>query len=118
SLERLHEERRLGYVALTRASQNAIITFSKKRRFRNSWVHSSGPSRFLLDMPTEFVEVLPDAIGRALSDYPGLAGSHTLAFYGLVQAGKLRRSRPVLPSDSEMRALQSSPRHREDAGDT
>lgn len=38
--------------------------------------------RFLLDMPTEFVEVLPDAIGRALNDYPGLAGSHTLAFDG------------------------------------
>lgn len=33
-------------------------------------------------MPTEFVEVLPDAIGRALNDYPGLAGSHTLAFDG------------------------------------
>lgn len=37
---------------------------------------------------------------------------------GLVQAGKLRRSRPVLPPDSEMRALQSSPRHRENGGDT
>ena len=35
---------------------------------------------------------------------------------GLVQAGKLRRSRPVLPPDSEMRALQSSPR--ENGGDT
>ena len=37
---------------------------------------------------------------------------------GLVQAGKLRRSRPVLPPDSEMRALQSSSRHRENGGDT
>lgn len=37
---------------------------------------------------------------------------------GLVQAGKLRRSRPVLPPDSEMRALQSPPRRRENGGDT
>jgi len=43
----LHEERRLGYVALTRASENAIITFSKKRRIKNAWVDSSGPSRYL-----------------------------------------------------------------------
>lgn len=33
-------------------------------------------------MPTEYVEVLPDAIGRTLNDYPGLAGSHRLAFDG------------------------------------
>eukprot|EP00752_Nemacystus_decipiens_P009008 g8041.t1 len=96
SLERVQEERRLGYVALTRASKNAIITFSKKRRFRNAWINSAGPSRFLLEMPTEYVEVQPDAIGRILNDYPGMAGSHRLAFDGLVQAGKLRRSRPVL----------------------
>ncbi|CAM9265174.1 unnamed protein product, partial [Scytosiphon promiscuus] len=108
SLERLDEERRLGYVALTRARENAIITFSKKRRFRNNWVNSAGPSRFLLEMPTEYVEVLPDAIGRALNDYPGLAGSHRLAFDGMIQAGKLRRSRPVLPSASEARGLDES----------
>lgn len=33
-------------------------------------------------MPPEYVEVLPDANGRALNDYPGLAGSHRLAFDG------------------------------------
>lgn len=33
-------------------------------------------------MPTEYVDVLPDANGRALNDYPGLAGSHRLAFDG------------------------------------
>lgn len=38
--------------------------------------------RFLLDMPTEYVEVMPDAIGRILNDYPGMAGSHRLAFDG------------------------------------
>lgn len=38
--------------------------------------------RFLLEMPTEYVEVQPDAIGRILNDYPGLAGSHRLAFDG------------------------------------
>lgn len=41
-----------------------------------------GWRRFLLEMPTEYVEVQPDAIGRILNDYPGLAGSHRLAFDG------------------------------------
>lgn len=38
--------------------------------------------RFLLEMPEEFVTVLPDAIGRTLNDYPGLSGSHSMAFDG------------------------------------
>ncbi|CBJ30041.1 DNA helicase II [Ectocarpus siliculosus] len=102
SLERVQEERRLGYVALTRASENVIITFSKKRRFNDAWIDSAGPSRFLLEMPTEYVEVSPDAIGRTLNDYPGFAGTHRLAFHGMIEAGKLRRSRPVLMSASEI----------------
>ncbi|CAM9374781.1 unnamed protein product [Ectocarpus sp. 4 AP-2014] len=103
SLERVQEERRLGYVALTRASENVMITFSKKRRFNDVWIDSAGPSRFLLEMPTEYVEVSPDAIGRTLNDYPGFAGTHRLAFHeGMIEAGKLRRSRPVLMSASEI----------------
>ena len=34
-------------MALTRASKNAIITFSKKRRFNNAWINSAGPSRYV-----------------------------------------------------------------------
>lgn len=43
---------------------------------------SDGKRRFLLEMPTEYVEVSPDAIGRTLNDYPGFAGTHRLAFHG------------------------------------
>ncbi|CAN0421444.1 unnamed protein product, partial [Discosporangium mesarthrocarpum] len=43
---RLEDERRLGYVALTRARTNAIITFAKRRSVRGSWVLSQGPSRW------------------------------------------------------------------------
>lgn len=57
-------------------------------------------------MPTEYVEVLPDAIGRVLNDYPGLAGSHRLAFDGerLGQLwGAQRSSRhPGVKNDSSM----------------
>lgn len=35
-------------MALTRASKDAIVTFSKKRRFQNAWINSAGPSRYTL----------------------------------------------------------------------
>lgn len=47
-----------------------------------SYLKKNKRRRFLLEMPTEYVEVLPDANGRALNNYPGLAGSHRLAFDG------------------------------------
>ncbi len=52
----LEEERRLLYVAITRAEKTCTILFSKNR-FRNGQVEESRPSRFLNDIGSSFMDV-------------------------------------------------------------
>lgn len=51
----IEEERRLFYVAITRAEDNCIITYAKSR-FRNGQSELSNPSRFLKDIDKEFLK--------------------------------------------------------------
>lgn len=50
----LEEERRLFYVAITRAEQFCMLTYAKSR-FRNGQTNSCNPSRFLKDIDREFL---------------------------------------------------------------
>jgi DNA helicase-2/ATP-dependent DNA helicase PcrA len=65
----LEEERRLAYVALTRARRRASVSFAASRRIFNSW-QSAIPSRFIDELPEDHVSVATD---------PGLYGSRTAA---------------------------------------
>lgn len=58
----LEEERRLFYVAITRAKEYCMITYAKSR-FRNGQVNASNPSRFLRDIDTEFLNVNSSVFG-------------------------------------------------------
>lgn len=49
----LEEERRLFYVALTRAERQVVLTFAKSR-FRNGKMEFSRPSRFIREIPQQF----------------------------------------------------------------
>ncbi len=51
----LEEERRLAYVAITRARQRASIYHAANRRIYGQWM-SSIPSRFIAEIPPEHVE--------------------------------------------------------------
>jgi Superfamily I DNA and RNA helicases len=51
----IEEERRLFYVAITRAELRCVITYSKSR-FRNGTTNFSNPSRFLQDIDTQYIE--------------------------------------------------------------
>ena len=51
----LEEERRLAYVGITRAKQNALISFSMNRFYQGDWIDSM-PSRFINEMPEKNVE--------------------------------------------------------------
>jgi DNA helicase-2/ATP-dependent DNA helicase PcrA len=63
----IEEERRLFYVAITRAEDNCILTYAKSR-FRNGSSTLCSPSRFLHDLDTKFLEIkggdVPAASGR------------------------------------------------------
>ncbi|SMO63085.1 ATP-dependent helicase [Paracoccus laeviglucosivorans] len=56
-LKGLEEERRLGYVGITRGEELVTITFAGNRRMYGQW-QSSLPSRFIDELPEEHVEVL------------------------------------------------------------
>ena len=51
----LEEERRLAYVAITRARQRASIYHAANRRIYGQWM-SSIPSRFIAEIPPEHVD--------------------------------------------------------------
>jgi DNA helicase-2/ATP-dependent DNA helicase PcrA len=51
----LEEERRLAYVAITRARARAIILHAANRRIYGQWT-SSIPSRFVTELPAEHIE--------------------------------------------------------------
>lgn len=52
----LEEERRLFYVALTRAKEFCMVTYARSR-FRNGAVNPCNPSRFLRDIDTQYLNV-------------------------------------------------------------
>ncbi len=52
----LEEERRLFYVAITRAEENCFISYAKTR-FRNGQSNFCNPSRFLKDIDTSFLDL-------------------------------------------------------------
>jgi DNA helicase-2/ATP-dependent DNA helicase PcrA len=60
SRQELEEERRLFYVALTRAMQKVVITWAEMR-FRYGNMHFSEPSRFIDEIDTKYVQYLPGA---------------------------------------------------------
>lgn len=52
------EERRLFYVGITRAKKHLVMSRCQQRK-RNGAVRPVTPSRFLLEIPTEFVKIFP-----------------------------------------------------------
>jgi DNA helicase-2/ATP-dependent DNA helicase PcrA len=54
-LKSLEEERRLAYVGITRARKRAIISHAANRRIYANW-QSSIPSRFIEELPQQFVD--------------------------------------------------------------
>ncbi len=57
SPEGIEEERRLAYVAVTRAKKNLYLTFSRSRGFGDRYFEKRNPSRFLKEIPMEKFQV-------------------------------------------------------------
>lgn len=66
SAENMEEERRLFYVAITRAEQNCIITYAKSR-FRNGNMSFTTPSRFLKDIDSSLLDLPQESFFQAPS---------------------------------------------------
>ncbi|NLO70108.1 MAG: UvrD-helicase domain-containing protein [Porphyromonadaceae bacterium] len=61
SPDEIEEERRLFYVAITRAEENCFISYSKSR-FRNGQTNFSNPSRFLKDIDNQYLEYIQNEV--------------------------------------------------------
>jgi DNA helicase II / ATP-dependent DNA helicase PcrA len=64
--EELYEERRLAYVAITRAQQKLYITNAKRRRIYGQY-RQCRPSRFLLDIDPARVEIDPQSSATSIN---------------------------------------------------
>jgi DNA helicase-2/ATP-dependent DNA helicase PcrA len=62
NLRALEEERRLFYVAITRAEENCVVTYAKSR-FRNGKTMIGIPSRFLRDFDPVYIDTTPNTSG-------------------------------------------------------
>lgn len=56
----LEEERRLFYVAITRAEERCFISYAKSR-FKNGKTNFSNPSRFLKDIDSRYLDITNDS---------------------------------------------------------
>ena len=77
----LEEERRLAYVAITRARQRVIISLAGQRFVYGAWVHGL-PSRFLEELPRDAIDLENtmqgrDTNGRNIASGGGLRGSNS-----------------------------------------
>ena len=79
----IEEERRLLYVAITRAMEQCYLSFARQR-FRNGSVTFASPSRFLNDIDRQFFELSRPAQAprgeRETSETSGTSGSSRTSF--------------------------------------
>jgi DNA helicase II / ATP-dependent DNA helicase PcrA len=95
----VEEERRLFYVALTRAEDFCMLTYARSR-FRNGQTESSNPSRFLKEIGEEFLDVQDGMLSRSFS----LGNERRESSFSGLRASEPRRS-----SFSEERNKRESP---------
>ncbi len=101
----LEEERRLAYVAITRAKRRAIISFAHNRRVHNLW-QSALPSRFIDELPPEHVEVLREDAGPSgFSPSPVHERSGFAGYGGARDPG----TGPVIEARAEPRRAEPCP---------
>ena len=72
--EELEEERRLFYVALTRAEKQVVFSYAVSR-FQWGKITDAEPSRFLSEVDSRFVEFLNPAVDRKAINRSGLSSS-------------------------------------------
>ena len=96
--EEMEEERRLCYVAITRAKDTLTISHAKQRMLYGR-TSAAMPSRFLNEIPEEFVQHKGGYQSRPRPDY-GNTGSGYPSYGG----GSYRKPRPSYHSESSMTA--------------
>lgn len=101
----LEEERRLFYVAITRARKTCTITYAKSR-FKNGQVNPASRSRFLEDIDPTFLLMKDDRMATSRQD------ASSDSFWGSMREKRLKGMTPLartgtsLPLSQEAKELQ------------
>lgn len=107
----LEEERRLLYVAITRAEENCVLSYAATR-YRNGQSTAMPPSRFLKDIDPTYLnmpsELMPKQnVGDGIHSF----SSRSLGVYSSSRSTFFKREEPVLQSKKQNLPLKSySPR--------
>ncbi|MDO5608026.1 MAG: 3'-5' exonuclease [Capnocytophaga sp.] len=106
----LEEERRLFYVALTRAEKQAYLTYAENR-YRWGKLSDAEPSRFIEEIDERYLEYLTPPISNPNYRYKPLINRDV---FGEVDKSKLRLQKPVssapptshTPTEEQLRKLR------------
>ena len=91
SRDELEEERRLFYVALTRAEKQAYLTYAE-RRYRFGNLSDTEPSRFIEEIDERYLHYLTHTLSNPNYRYKPLIDRH---IFGEVDKSKLRLQKPI-----------------------
>ena len=107
----LEEERRLLYVAITRAEENCALSYAATR-YRNGQPTAMPPSRFLKDIDPTYLNMPSELKSKQnVEDSIYSFSSRSLGMYSSSRSSFFKREEPVLPSKKQDLPLKSySPR--------
>ncbi len=86
SLADIEEERRLLYVAITRAKESCVMTYAKSR-FRNGQMKMMNPSRFISDINPKFLKFADSDDSNNDTRHPSLGISPSFALETTMRRG-------------------------------
>ncbi len=110
----VEEERRLLYVAITRARNNCTMSYTKSR-FRNGMRIFPRPSRFLADIDPSYLNVSGTSVGRFASGSRAPRQSYTPAGGNPVNLSALRAGNaPAKPASQQRPGAEGCSTHKLD----
>lgn len=116
TIAEIEEERRLMYVAITRAKKSCVITHAKSR-FRNGQTKMTAPSRFLAEIDPRYINCGDSAdMSPALSPRPAFNNPSANYMRSIsrikpdtMSSDGLRRLKPIGADSNSGHSLQHSP---------
>ena len=100
----LEEERRLCYVAITRAQRRLVLTSAARRRVFGDY-QSTEPSRFVDEIPAELVEEVPSSFASSFLTAPPSYAQFRDARKGGSYRGRVREEPEVYAYEDEDQSL-------------
>jgi len=95
--EDIEEERRLCYVAMTRAKEKLFLTHARYRRYQGTFLPNA-PSRFLDEVPAELVRVVDPQPGAMSNEWRTRETARSSGSSAARAAARARTSAPSVPS--------------------